>query len=229
MDTYIIIAQGLCVHGSGGWAFTISPKTIYHEIEDEPPCLTNVGGAGSTTEDAMKLTAVIEALDTLSIGEISTSEVEIYLDSPDLLKGIFEDMAIWKKRDWRDPDGHLVRDAVLWKQLDRHMRNLEAFGMSFLPIDVPTKDIKDALSALEHLASKQCDLQGTNTDDMQITQDIPDTAPPATRSPAFGDQLSAALDDTTAKQDALTDVLEDYKEGLITPKGAYRRIKAIGI
>ena len=72
------------------------------------------GGAPSTTNNRMELTAVIEAL--LALKE--RSRVRVYTDSQYVQKGISEWIHNWKRRGWQTADKKPVKNVDLWKKLD---------------------------------------------------------------------------------------------------------------
>jgi len=102
-----IYADGACRGnpGPGGWGVWLT----YGEHERELS-----GGAPSTTNNRMELTAVIEALASLK----RRCKVDIHTDSQYVRNGITEWIHNWKKRGWRTAEGKPVKNAELWHRLD---------------------------------------------------------------------------------------------------------------
>jgi ribonuclease HI len=90
--------------GPGGWAAVL----IYGDVEKEIS-----GGAPSTTNNRMELTAACEALEALN----RPCEVEFYTDSEYVKNGITEWMPNWIKKGWRTSAGKPVLNQDLWKRL----------------------------------------------------------------------------------------------------------------
>ncbi len=90
--------------GPGGWAALL----IYTDIEKELS-----GGARSTTNNQMELTAAIEALEALR----QPCHVTIYTDSEYLKKGITEWLPSWIRKNWRTASGQPVKNQDLWERL----------------------------------------------------------------------------------------------------------------
>jgi ribonuclease HI len=102
-----IYADGACRGnpGPGGWGVWL--KSGAHEKE-------LWGGARETTNNRMKLTAVIEALASLK----RRCRVTIHTDSQYVRNGITTWIHNWKARGWRTADGKPVKNAELWGKLD---------------------------------------------------------------------------------------------------------------
>lgn len=97
--------------GPGGWAYVLRDGPTGREREDS-------GGAPSTTNNQMELTAVIEGLRALS----RPCHVALYSDSQYVLNGLKTWMAGWKKNQWRrrsKSGWEAVKNVELWKELDR--------------------------------------------------------------------------------------------------------------
>ena len=104
----VIYADGACKGnpGRGGWGATLTYKDTTKEI---------YGGEPKTTNNRMELTAVIQALSALK----KPCDVTIYLDSQYVRKGITEWLPGWKQRNWRTSANTPVKNADLWRTLDR--------------------------------------------------------------------------------------------------------------
>lgn len=107
----IIYTDGACRGnpGPGGWGAWLR----YGEHERRLS-----GGEANTTNNRMELTAAIEALAALT----KASEVDLYTDSTYVKNGITEWMPNWKKRNWQTAAKKPVKNADLWKRLDREVQ-----------------------------------------------------------------------------------------------------------
>ena len=90
--------------GIGGWAAILQ----YGEHEK---VLT--GNDPDTTNNRMELSAAINALQALN----RRTEIEMYVDSEYVRRGITEWIDGWAKRDWKRKGGSPVPNADLWKTL----------------------------------------------------------------------------------------------------------------
>lgn len=91
--------------GPGGWGVWL--KSGDHERE-------LFGGELNTTNNRMELKAVIEGLTALK----KPCNVELYLDSQYVRKGITEWIKGWKAKGWKTASKQPVKNAELWKELD---------------------------------------------------------------------------------------------------------------
>lgn len=73
------------------------------------------GGAPSTTNNIMELTAAIAALEELK----EPCRVELTSDSQYLVKGMTEWLPGWIKKNWQTASRQPVKNRDLWQQLDR--------------------------------------------------------------------------------------------------------------
>jgi len=103
-----IYTDGACKGnpGPGGWGAILRADGKEKEL---------FGGEAQTTNNRMEMTAVIRALEALK----SPCEVEVYTDSQYVQKGISEWLPAWKRRGWRTADKKPVKNADLWKELER--------------------------------------------------------------------------------------------------------------
>lgn len=106
-ERVLIYTDGACKGnpGPGGWGAWL--RWGEHEKE-------LFGGAASTTNNRMELTAVIEALASLK----RPVPVAIYTDSAYVRNGITDWIANWKRRGWRTADHKPVKNVDLWQRLD---------------------------------------------------------------------------------------------------------------
>ncbi len=109
MDNKVYIyTDGACKGnpGPGGWGALMKYKDTIKEY---------CGGENETTNNRMEMTAAIEALSLLK----RPCEVVLITDSQYLRKGITEWIENWKKRGWKTARKKPVKNADLWKQLDK--------------------------------------------------------------------------------------------------------------
>ena len=91
--------------GPGGWGAILIFKGIEKELS---------GGEGSTTNNRMELTAVIEGLSALKESCI----VELYSDSKYVIDGLSKGWAVsWRKNGWKKADKKPALNPDLWEIL----------------------------------------------------------------------------------------------------------------
>jgi ribonuclease HI len=102
-----IYTDGACKGnpGPGGWGALLLSVGAEREL---------FGGEPLTTNNRMELLAVIEALTALK----RPCEVDLYLDSEYVRKGITEWISGWKARGWRTAAKQPVKNVDLWQRLD---------------------------------------------------------------------------------------------------------------
>ena len=102
-----IYTDGACKGnpGPGGWGAVLEYDGKEREI---------FGGEPLTTNNRMELTAVIEALASLT----RPCKVVVHTDSQYVQKGITEWIRGWKARGWRTASKEPVKNVDLWKKLD---------------------------------------------------------------------------------------------------------------
>jgi ribonuclease HI len=102
-----IFADGACSGnpGPGGWGAVLISAGREREL---------AGGAPTTTNNRMELTAAIEALKALT----RPSTVDFYTDSVYLRSGITGWIDGWKRNGWRTSDRKPVKNVDLWQALD---------------------------------------------------------------------------------------------------------------
>ncbi|MCY7387487.1 MAG: ribonuclease HI [Burkholderiales bacterium] len=103
-----IFTDGACKGnpGVGGWGAILRFGATEKEI---------FGGIANTTNNRMEMTAVIEALRTLS----RTCDAVVFTDSSYVQKGISEWIHGWKRNGWKTADKKPVKNADLWQTLDQ--------------------------------------------------------------------------------------------------------------
>lgn len=72
------------------------------------------GGAVSTTEERMNLTALIEGLKVLN----RPCAIDLYTESISLREGLKNGLERWKRQDWQSHTGEQIDNADLWKAFD---------------------------------------------------------------------------------------------------------------
>ncbi len=103
--------------GPGGWgAIVATPDGQVVELG---------GGKEETTNNAMEMTAAVEALRHL---EGVSGRVEIYTDSTYLIRGITQWIWGWRKRGWTTAEGTPVANQGLWKALSALVEKRKADG-----------------------------------------------------------------------------------------------------
>jgi ribonuclease HI len=109
-DWVEIYTDGACKGnpGPGGWGAWLRYKGTEKEL---------CGGEPMTTNNRMELTAVIEALKTLT----RPCKVALYTDSQYVQKGVTEWLSQWKARGWRTASKSPVKNEDLWHLLDAEL------------------------------------------------------------------------------------------------------------
>ena len=111
MSAVEIYTDGACKGnpGVGGWGALLRFNDHEKEI---------FGGEADTTNNRMELTAVIEALATLT----RDCDAVVFTDSSYVQKGISEWIHGWKKNGWKTASRQPVKNADLWLKLDELRR-----------------------------------------------------------------------------------------------------------
>ena len=103
-----IYTDGACKGnpGPGGWGAVLKYADNVKEIK---------GSALNTTNNIMELTAVIEALRSLT----RPCDIIITTDSNYVKDGITEWIHQWKKRGWKTAGKQTVKNKELWQELEK--------------------------------------------------------------------------------------------------------------
>ena len=103
-----IYTDGACKGnpGPGGWGAVLKYGNSVKEIKDSSP---------DTTNNVMELTAVIEALKSLT----RPCNIIITTDSNYVKDGITEWIHQWKKKDWKTANKKPVKNKELWQLLEK--------------------------------------------------------------------------------------------------------------
>jgi ribonuclease HI len=109
-DRVEIYTDGACKGnpGPGGWGALLRYQGTEKEL---------FGGEAMTTNNRMEMTAVIEALKTLT----RPCRVALYTDSQYVQKGVTEWLSQWKARGWRTASKAAVKNEDLWRLLDAEL------------------------------------------------------------------------------------------------------------
>ncbi len=111
-----IYTDGACKGnpGPGGWGAILKYGDSVKEIK---------GSTKDTTNNIMELTAVIEALKSLT----RPCDIIITTDSNYVKDGITEWIHKWKKKDWKTAGKKQVKNKELWQALEAetHRHNIE--------------------------------------------------------------------------------------------------------
>ena len=109
MTHVIIHTDGACKGnpGPGGWGAVLQAGGG-HEKE-------LWGGEANTTNNRMELTAAIMALEALK----RPCRVDLHTDSKYVMQGVTEWIHGWKARGWKTASKEPVKNADLWRELDR--------------------------------------------------------------------------------------------------------------
>ncbi|HMO11068.1 MAG TPA: ribonuclease HI, partial [Actinotalea sp.] len=91
--------------GPGGWGVLLRSGSHEREL---------FGGEGSTTNNRMELTAVIEGLRALT----RPCRITLHVDSTYVMNGIQRWLAGWKRNGWRTAEKKPVKNAELWLALE---------------------------------------------------------------------------------------------------------------
>ncbi len=108
MNQVEIYTDGACKGnpGPGGWgALLRAPNGQERELH---------GGEPLTTNNRMELMAVIQALRALK----KPCQIDLYLDSEYVRKGITEWIHGWRAKGWRTANKQPVKNVELWQDLD---------------------------------------------------------------------------------------------------------------
>ncbi len=103
-----IYTDGACKGnpGPGGWGAVLQYDGHEREI---------FGGEAHTTNNRMELIAVIRALEALK----RRCAVDVFTDSQYVRNGIMTWIHAWKNNGWRTADRKPVKNADLWRELDK--------------------------------------------------------------------------------------------------------------
>jgi len=107
LNQVVIYTDGACKGnpGPGGWGVYLRSGDVEKDL---------FGGEAQTTNNRMELTAVIEALKALK----RPCQVQMYMDSEYVRKGITEWLPGWKARGWKTAAKQPVKNVDLWQALD---------------------------------------------------------------------------------------------------------------
>jgi len=109
-----IFTDGACSGnpGPGGWGAILRWKHAEKEMS---------GGARSTTNNRMEMTAAIRALESLN----RAVPVDLYTDSTYLRDGITKWLSGWKAKGWKTAAKKPVKNQDLWLRLEAALADHE--------------------------------------------------------------------------------------------------------
>ncbi len=107
----IIHTDGACSGnpGPGGWGVVLQYNSHLKKIK---------GGERETTNNRMELTATIRALNALE----QPCNIELYTDSKYVKDGLNKWLDNWKKNGWKTANKKPVKNADLWRELDKAVK-----------------------------------------------------------------------------------------------------------
>lgn len=114
MNKVEIFTDGACRGnpGPGGWGALLRYNSTEKELS---------GAEAETTNNRMEMSAVIEALKSLT----RPCKVSVTTDSQYVKKGITEWIENWKKRGWKTANRKPVKNVDLWQNLDELVQKHE--------------------------------------------------------------------------------------------------------
>ena len=110
MNKTIIYTDGGCTGnpGPGGWAAVLLTEKKEYRLS---------GGDGSTTNNKMEMTAVIQALKFVLANKLDRENIEIHTDSQYVQKGITQWIDGWIRKGWVTAAKKPVKNKELWQEL----------------------------------------------------------------------------------------------------------------
>lgn len=115
----LIYSDGACSGnpGPGGWGAIVAwPTGTIRELG---------GGYGSTTNNQMEMTGVIEALRDI---RNEPGDVIVCTDSTYVIRGITQWIWGWQQRGWKTAEGNDVQNKDVWQELAREVRARKEVG-----------------------------------------------------------------------------------------------------
>lgn len=224
MSQYVICADGACSGnpGPGGWAY---------EIWRDAPADGNgicgdSGGSPETTNNAMELSAAINAFRALLSQDLAPGSVKLRFDSEYVLKGLFEWLAGWKARGWKTAGKKPVKNRPLWEELDALLTRAHGQGWSFAPDWVKGHDGDfgnervDEMAAARRDEAKEIAAFNVMTDDV-ITAKLESSGLPSPVTPE-----ASGADISDAEVAIMRGILDGYARGDHSVKSALAAIRA---
>ena len=95
--------------GPGGWAYVV--------LSDGKMISYSSGGEAQTTNNRMELSAVIHAIEDVSL--LGVDSITISTDSQYVKNGITTWINSWKRNGWKTASKDPVKNRELWEELDR--------------------------------------------------------------------------------------------------------------
>ncbi len=117
-DSIIVFTDGASRGnpGPGGWGAVIA--LLPSARENDRSVIERGGGARSTTNNRMELTAAIEALVLIKEqGHDGNVPITVYTDSQYVINGITTWVKGWERNGWTKKDKSSIKNLDLWKDL----------------------------------------------------------------------------------------------------------------
>lgn len=113
--------------GPGGWAMVFNT---------DDNCKMYSGHETSTTNNRMELTAIVQCLSKISVGN-KEDIYEIYSDSAYVVNSINNKwLERWKMSGWKTKQHEDIKNRDLWEQVDRYLTKIVHKGQSIKFIKV---------------------------------------------------------------------------------------------
>tara|TARA_B100000700_G_scaffold262008_1_gene298280 strand:+ start:109 stop:495 length:387 start_codon:yes stop_codon:yes gene_type:complete len=77
------------------------------------------GSVKETSQQAMELTAIIEAFRRINERQLADRPIAVYTSSNYINQGISTWLAGWKAKNWKGANKKPVKNAELWQELDK--------------------------------------------------------------------------------------------------------------
>jgi len=126
-----IFVKVRCVGRRGSWTADV--------VYPEGRAAVSNGRAGGTTPNRLEMEAVLELLE----GVPADRPVAVYTGNDYLRRGASLWLRGWKRNGWRTKAGGAVKNASLWRRLDREMKERQVFWPQ------PSGEARERLGALK--------------------------------------------------------------------------------
>jgi len=169
LNHILIYTDGACSGnpGPGGWGSIVAlPTGQVVELG---------GGQPSTTNNAMEMTAVLEAL--LKVQRLP-GKVVLYTDSVYVIRGITQWVHGWSRKGWKTAEGKDVANQELWEPLNETVKNRGAKNIEWrfirghkgIPGNERCDEIAVAYSKGQYIALYKGDFSGYSFDLLDLPQ-----------------------------------------------------------
>lgn len=128
--------------GPGGWGAIVSiPQESTIELG---------GSQAATTNNAMELTAIVEALTWTLDNAPKDTQILLFTDSQYAKNGLEGWIFAWMRNDWQTKDGEPVKNQALWQRLIRIQKELGKNRLQIVHVpghvDIPGNERCDAIA-----------------------------------------------------------------------------------